>query len=159
MIDINTLLRNLKLACLGGAKIPHSMSNPVIRIEDGKPYVAVFVYIYKKENLVEKKMPRPSTWMIADIETGEVIIEYKCKEKDFTSAPFDALYDLNDPDKKVPTKEDFAKIYGLFDSLRAQCIEKGTCTLEMEKEYLDRVLEVTPRSYRMFYKDLTGLYK
>jgi hypothetical protein len=159
MIDINTLLRNFKMACLGGAKVPHSMSNPVIRVEDGKPVAAVFVYVYKKENLVEKKMPRPFSWIIADLETGEVITEYKCSEKDFTTASFGSLYDLNDPDKKIPTKEDFQRIYGLFDSLRAQCIEKGVCTLEMEEEYLNSVLEVTPSSYRIFYKDLTGLYK
>lgn len=159
MIELNTLLKNLKLACLGGAKVPHSMSNPVIRVEDGKPVVAVFVYVYKKENLVEKKMPRPYSWLIADIESGEVIKEFKCKEKDFSSEPFDAVYDLNDPGKKVPTKEDFGRIYGLFDSLRAQCIQSGACTPEMEEDYLDSILEITPSSYRVFYKDLTNLFK
>ena len=158
MTDINTLLKNLKMACLGGAKIPHSMSNPVIRVENGQPVVAVFVYVYKKENLIEKKMPRPLSWIIADIETGKVITEYKCSEKDFTSAPFGSLYDLNDPNKRIPTKDDFKRIYGMFDLLRAQCLEQGTCTLDMEEEYLNSVLDVTPSSYRNFYKDLTGLY-
>ena len=158
MTDISTIVRNLKLASLGGAKIPHSISNPVIRVEEGKPVIAVFTYIYSRANLEEKRIPRPSYWLIADITTGEVIREFNCKEKDFTAESFGSLYDLNDPDKKIPSKDDFKVIYGKFELLRNESISKGICTKEMQEDYMNSIMEITPGSYRIFYKDLTNLY-
>ncbi len=147
----------MNASALGGAKIPHYVSNPVIRLEDGKAFIAAFVYTYNRENLQSNKMPRPIHWIIADIETGEIINEYDCRQKDFSSAGFDALYDLNNPPAvKKPTRDDFTGIYEEIDSLRRKWISGGFDPDDCKK-YLDMILEITPGSYQRFYRELANL--
>ena len=50
---------------------------------------------YNKGNLDNKTMPRPLYWCLVDVETGELIKRYNCKEKDFSSASFDDLIDID----------------------------------------------------------------
>ena len=155
MVDIKTIVSILNGKALGGAKIPHYVSNPVLRIVDETPYIATFVYLYNRENLQQNKMPRPIHWIIADIVTGNVVNEYDCRERDFSNASFEDLYDLNDPDVKRPTREEFVVIYSLFDSVRTEFINNGLRDVETYRRYLDKILEITPASYQMFYQELS----
>lgn len=155
MTDTKTIVAKLNAAALGGAKIPHCVSNPVIRTDDKGSYIAAFIYTYGKQNLQTNTMPRPIHWIIADIETGNVIKEFDCKEKDFSTACFDELFDLNDPSVKRPTRDDFAWFYSLFDSLRDAYIS-GKEVSELEKEYMNCIFEITPLSYRRFYRELSN---
>lgn len=157
MLDIKTVVSKLNRAALGGAKIPHCVSNPVLRLEDNKLYIAAFVYTYNRENLQSNKMPRPIHWILADIESGDVIQEYDCRNKDFSDAEFDILYDLNDPNVKRPARDDFEKIYALFDEIRNESTENGLQTTDKYFDYLNRILEITPSNYQRFYKDLSNL--
>ena len=157
MVDIRNVVMKMNAKALGGAKIPHSLSNPVLRTENNKIYIAVFVYTYGRENLQQKKMPRPIHWIIADIETGEPVQEFDCREKDFSAAEFDGLYDLQDPDVKRPSREDIAAIYALLDSIRTEYLEQGVCNIEAYGRYLESILEITPASYRRFYRELSNL--
>jgi len=155
MTDIKTVVSKLNAAALGGAKIPHCVSNPVIRTDGEGSYIAAFIYTYGKENLQSNTMPRPIHWMIADIETGDVIKEYDCHEKDFSLARFDESFNLNDPLVKRPTRDDFARYYSMFDSLREAYLF-GKDVSQLEKEYMKCILEITPCSYRRFYKELSN---
>ena len=157
MVDIKTIVSNMNEKALGGAKIPHSVSNPVLRVEEGTLYIAAFVYTYNRENLQKNKMPRPIHWIAADIETGNIVQEFDCREKDFSHAGFDTLYDLNDPNVVRPSREDFAEIYQLFDSVRSSYLREGRCDAGMYQRYLDRIFEITPDSYRKFYQELSDL--
>ena len=157
MIDIKTVISNLNRTALGGAKIPHCVSNPVLRLENDKLYIAAFVYTYNRENLQSNKMPRPIHWILADIESGETVWEYDCRNKDFSDAEFDVLYDLNDPDVKRPTREDFDGIYALFNEIINESIQNGLKSVEKYSNYLNRILEITPSNYQRFYKELSNL--
>lgn len=156
MVGIKTITSILNRKALGGAKIPHSVSNPVLRVVDNSLYIAAFVYTYNRENLQQNKMPRPVRWIISDINSGDIIKEFDCREDDYTDASFGELYDLNDPGVKRPTKEDFVEIYALFDSVRTDYVEKGVRDTETYKKYFDKILEITPSSYRKFYIDLSN---
>ena len=145
MVEIKKIVSTLNGKVLGGAKIPHSVSNPVLRVVDDVPYIAAFVYIYNRENIQQNKMPRPVHWIVADLASGDVVNE------------FDDLYDLNDPNVKRPTREDFVEIYSLFDSVRAEYLNNGRCDTETYRRYLDRILEITPASYQKFYQELSNL--
>ena len=155
MVDIKTVVSKINVQALGGAKIPHCVSNPVLRTENGSLYIAAFVYLFNRENLQQNKMPRPIRWIIADIETGDVVKEYDCKEKDFSGAAYDVLYDLNDPNVKRPSREDFAEIYSVFDSVRSGYLASGKADAETYARYLGMILEVTPINYRRFYQELS----
>ena len=74
--DIRTIIRELGRVILDGAKVPHILSNPVMRKENGKWYIAFFVTFYNKWNWDKLKMPRPSYWALVDVETGELIKRY-----------------------------------------------------------------------------------
>lgn len=73
MKDIRTIIRELGRVILDGAKVPHTLSNPVMRKENGKWYIAFFVTFYNKWNWDKLKMPRPAYWALVDVETGELI--------------------------------------------------------------------------------------
>ena len=48
---------------LGGVKVPHSISNPVIRrLDDGKYAIALFVYTFNREQIQSGKANRPLEW-------------------------------------------------------------------------------------------------
>lgn len=55
MVEIKKIVSTLNGKALGGAKIPHSVSNPVLRVVDDVPYIAAFVYIYNRENIQQNK--------------------------------------------------------------------------------------------------------
>ena len=156
MIEIRTVVSKLNAMALGSAKIPHGISNPVLRIEEGEVYIAAFVYVYKRENLQQKTMPRPIHWILADMETGDIVNEFDCRQKDFSAAGFGDLYDLNDSGVKKPTREDFAEIYSLFDSVRSEYLNTGRINADRYIEYFNRIMEVTPGSYRKFYCELSN---
>lgn len=157
MVEIKKIVSALDGKALGGAKIPHSVSNPVLRVVDDVPYIAAFVYIYNRENIQQNKMPRPVHWIVADLASGDVVNEFDCRKNDFSSSGFEDLYDLNDPNVKRPTREDFVEIYSLFDSVRAEYLNNGRCDTETYRRYLDRILEITPASYQKFYQELSNL--
>lgn len=157
MESIKTVVQKLNAKALGGAKIPHGISNPVLRKSEGRVFISAFVYIYGRENLQNNKMPRPVHWMLADIETGDLVKDWDCRENDFSRASFDEVYDLNDPLVKKPTRADFEEIYSLIDSVREKYVTQGVFDEKMYAEYLDRILEVTPSNYRRFYRELSAL--
>ena len=157
MTDIKTTVSQLNAKALGGAKIPHCVSNPVLRKEGESLYIAAFVYTYNRDNIQQNKMPRPIHWMIADIITGDLVKEYDCRDNDFSDAGFEILYDLNDSSVKKPSREDFAEIYSLFDTIRNEYINNGSFDAKAYGCYLDRILEITPTSYRKFYQELSNV--
>lgn len=89
MLESSLINMKIRRNILGGAKIPHSTSQPVIFCENNKYYLAVFVFFYTREDIQSGMIGRPAVWAIADMETGEIINEYRCREKDFSDADFE----------------------------------------------------------------------
>lgn len=154
---IKEVLNGLKMKALGGAKIPHGMSNPVLRRLKDKVVIATFIYTYNKENLESKKMPRPTYWMAADIETGELIGHFTCKQAEFSNQPYDRLYAAIPPDKVKATPEYFANLYKIFDGVREGYIQSEKVDRKSYGDYLEKILAIVPVEYGPFYKDLSNI--
>lgn len=156
MESISNIVRNIRGKVLGGAKVPHGISNPVLRNVNGTIYISFFVYLYSKENLLQNKYGRPSSWVIADIESGEIIKEFDCRNNDFSSEAFGTLYDFNDSEHIIPTKETIIENYELFDTIRRD-IKDNNDYISSYKKYFDSIISMTPVEYRCFYKELNGI--
>ncbi len=148
---------NSKIArnVLQGAKIPHSISQPVIHFYEDRYYLAVFVFFYSKEDIEAGAVDRPSVWAIADIETGEIIKEYETKEKDFSDAPYDVKYNIRSDAQYDTSKEYYDKAFAILDSVREKLISSGKLYSLEYKAYLDRILANIPHEYQRFYRDLS----
>lgn len=157
--DIRTIIRELGRAILDGAKVPHTLSNPVMRKENGKWYIAFFVTFYNKWNWDKLKMPRPSYWALVDVETGELIKRYDCREKDFSSANFDELIDISDYNQERRPREYADDFFRKFDNLRNACILNDDNIDRLYGLYLGKLLEVIPENYQKFYIELMNQEK
>ena len=151
-VDIN---RKIKNSILGGVKIPHSTSQPVIYKDNGKYYVAAFVFFYGKDDIEAGMVDRPTVWAIADIETGEIIKEYDTKKKDFSDAPYDVKYNIRSDANYDTSKEYYDRAFAILDSVRKKLIGTGKLYSLEYKAYLDRILANIPKDYQRFYRDLS----
>lgn len=140
---------------LNGAKVPHSTSQPVIYEENGKYYLAVFVFFFTREDIEAGAIDRPTVWAIADFETGEIIKEYKTKEKDFSDAPYDKKYNVRSDKQYDTSKEYYDRAFEILDSVRKKLIKEHHLYKAEYKYYLDMILANIPEEYKRFYTDLS----
>lgn len=99
-------------------------------------------------------MPRPAYWALVDVETGELIKRYDCKEKDFSSASFDDLIDISDYNQERRSREYADDFFRKFDNLRNACILNNDNIDRLYGLYLGKLLEVTPDNYQKIYFEL-----
>ena len=156
MENIKTIMSQLNRQFLGGSKIPHGMSNPVLRKQDDKYVIAVFFYTYKKEHLDAKQLPRPKYWTVADVETGKLLKENSCQDVDFSKQSFEELYSTEKLVSINPTPEYFSELFKLFNEVRDSLINTDKFESEKYSEYMDKMLAIVPPSYRIFYNELSG---
>lgn len=149
------VFNNLQRRALGGAKIPHRVSQPVIRRMDGQYVLAAFIFLYSKANIQEGNLPRPQYWITADIETGEFIKEYNCKDADFSGQPFDRLYSVKADKQYNLTAEFYNELFAGLDDVRKEYFETKVINRAKYGVYLDRVLETIPNEYKVFYTELS----
>ncbi|MCR4791787.1 MAG: hypothetical protein K5871_03490 [Lachnospiraceae bacterium] len=155
MITIKEINENIQGQVLGGAKIPHGVSNPVIHKEDDKYYIAYFVYTFEKKNLDTGDFQRPLYWVIADVKTGDLVAEYNCREKDFSEQGFDKLYSMNDPSVRRPDDKYYKVMDSLFDTVRASIAFGSSMDSASYKAYFSNLLAITPSEYKVFYRELS----
>lgn len=101
------------------------------------------------------EVDRPSLWLIADIETLEILKEYPTTEKEFSDAPYNMKYSIQSDGKYDASKNYYAKTYQLLDSVREKIIKEGKPDIEEYQRYLDRIMANTPKEYCRFYRDLS----
>lgn len=140
---------------LRGVKTPHSTSQPVVRFQDGKYYLASFVFFYTKADIENGAVDRPTMWAIADIETGEIVKVYETKEKDFSDAPYDVKYSVRADGKYNTSKEYYNKAFLILDSVRSKIIKDGKFYKGEYQYYLNMILANIPKEYQRFYTDLS----
>ena len=140
---------------MGGVKTPHSTSQPIIHVENGIYYIAVFVFFYNKDDIEEGMIERPTLWAIADIETGEIVEERQTMEKEFSDAPYDVKYNVRSDAKYDTSKEYYDKAFAILDSVREKFISTGKLYKAEYQVYLDRILANIPKEYQRFYRDLS----
>jgi len=155
MESITTIISQLNRQFLGGAKIPHGMSNPVIRKYNGHYVIATFFYSYKKEHLDSKQLPRPKYWMVADIFTGDLIEEISCQDSDFSKQSFTQLYTIEKSDPLRPTPEYYKELFSLFDEVRSSLMKNGNLDFNKYNDHMTKMLAIVPVSYQIFYRELS----
>ena len=146
---------NIQKSILSGIKSPHSTSQPVICQENGKYYLAVFVFFYTKEDIEVGAVDRPTVWAIADIETGEIIEERQTKENDFSDASYDVKYNVRSDAQYDTSKKYYDDAFAILDSVRKKIISTGKLYKLEYKYYLDKILANIPKDYQRFYTDLS----
>lgn len=148
---------NIRIVCeiLGGEKIPHSTSYPVVYCENGKYYLASFVFFFTREDIEAGKVDRPTVWAIADIETGEIIEKRQTKDNDFSDAPYDKKYNIRPDGKYDTSREYYDKAFLILDSARKKIINGEVFPEEEYKRYLKAILANVPKEYQRFYTDLS----
>ena len=140
---------------LGGAKVPHGVSNPVLRDVDGTVCVCYFVYAYGAEARETGLYPRPAEWIALDVAEGKLVGRYPCSEKDFSSAPYDRSYSMADSPASGKSEAYFTAMDELFEISRASIVASGSLDGEAYAGYLGKLLAVTPEDFRVFYRDLS----
>lgn len=151
MLESSLINMRIQNNILSGSKIPHTVSKPVIYCEDNKYYLAVFVFFYNRENIQSGMIDRPTMWAIADIECGEIIRRYKCKNRDFSNADFQKQYNVRMERPYEISKDTFS----ILDSVRSVLIEKGEINMSVYRKYLRQLLVNVPEEYQRFYTDLS----
>ncbi len=155
MINATNVNSQIQRNILGGAKIPHSVSQPVIYKEEGKYYLAVFVFFYTKEDIQSGMVNRPTAWAKLDIKSGEIIEEYQCKDKDFSDARYDVKYNVRSDIKYDTSKAYYDEAFEILDSVRREIIETDTIDKLKYNYYLKKIINNIPEAYQRFYLDLS----
>jgi len=150
--DINLYLqRNI----LNGAKTPHSTSYPVIVKENDKFYLSVFTFFYSCEDIEKGMVERPTMWVIADIETGEILEKRLTRDKDFSDASYDVKYSVHADAQYDTSKKYYDEAFAILDSCRIKIINTGKFYLGEYKYYLDKIIANIPKEYQRFYQELS----
>ena len=157
MKDILSIMQQADKAVFGGSKIPHGLSHPVIRVEDGKYVLSAFAYVFNKDNVDNNTLYRPTRWITMDIESGEIISVKSCETEDFSSAPFGKLFSLKDREEVAVSQEKIKELYDMIESIRTAYVEDGANILPDVIKYLGEICLVTPKEYRRFYKELVNV--
>lgn len=140
---------------LNGSKIPHSTSYPVLYKENGKYYLAVFIFFFSREDIEAGAVERPTIWALADIETGEIIEEIHTKDKDFSDASYDMKYNVRADAQYDISKKYYDETFAILDSCRSKIISTGKLYPSEYKFYLDKIVANIPKEYQRFYRDLS----
>ena len=150
--DINSYIQR---EVLRGAKIPHSTSQPVIRLEEGKYCLAAFVFFYSREDIRQGEADRPQFWVTADVCTGEITGENSCREKEFSDASYQIKYSIRADGAYDTSREYYENAFAILDEVRETLIETGELDREKYDRYLDKITANIPREYQRFYFELS----
>ena len=153
-VPTETILESVYAKALGGRKVPHGISSPVLRSVDGKLALAFFVYTYSQEDLQAGTLGRPLTWIVTDLVNGNILREISCAAEDFSAEPVEGRYSMEQP-KGGKDQTFFSRAYGLLDALRRECIETGRLSKGAYENYLHTLLEAIPSAYHCFYRELS----
>lgn len=145
-----------------------TLSEPVIRIMgDGVPYVCFCVC-----NLLgggtwrDVKGFRPHEWIALSLDDGNVAEWHSCSIDDFSAVPLGTIVSLVDSESLRPIIRDrddnyYKNLSDLFEQSRRMIIDDGghveRAAAGPYKEYMDRLMEVTPEDFRVFYRDLSNI--
>lgn len=149
--DLNNMFQNY----IKRTKVSCAVSAPVLVCENSRYYLASFVFFFTKEDIQTGMVNRPTEWLIADLESGQIIEERNTREKEFSDAKYDIKYDI-----KVERKYDLARgyyeeAYKLLDAVREKLLSSGQLDKTVYKDYMDRILANIPKAYQRFYLDLS----
>lgn len=155
MISAKQVNANIQNNVLSRVKTPHSTSYPVIIEENGHFYLAAFIFLYSRKDIEEGMVERPTIWVVANIETGEIIEERHTLDNDFSDASYEVKYNIRSDKKYDTSKEYYNNAFSILDSCRKRVLEYGELERDEYGEYLHLIVANIPEEYQRFYYDLS----
>lgn len=154
ILSSKAIYQQLYPLALGGRKVPHGISNPVLRIWQEKLCLAFFVYTFSREDLHNGSVTRPISWMVADLENGQMLEEIPCSKEDFSSAGMKERFSTNNPNGTQPA-DFFQQTYAILDGVRQEYAETGNVNQSEYERYMEQMLRAVPPAYHRFYRELS----
>lgn len=133
----------------------HGSSHPVLRKENGTYYLAVFVDHFKPKELFENHIYRPDKWAIFDIESGELIKYFDCRDKDFSDTPLDTLVPVDVAKDKMQDQPYYERLFEILDKIRLMILEDRQFDIDLYNIYLDRIAGCVNDEMAKYYMDLS----
>lgn len=155
MVPAQAVYQRVYPLALGGRKIPHGVSNPVLHRREGQLNLAFFVYTYTKNQLQQGFIGRPVSWILADLASGRIIEEISCSRTDFSSAPYTQTFSVHNPGGPKDSGF-FRETYAILDEVRGGCLKGQPVDMDRYGEYLEKILLGVPPSYHCFYRELSN---
>lgn len=149
--------QKIRPLALGGVKLPHGVSNPVLRMRGGRVCMAFFVYTYTRGEIQSGVIRRPTSWLVADLATGELLERISCSREDFSDASFTEVFSTDNPNEGKATKAYYERVYGMLDAVRKRILEGGSFPEDGYEAYMRDILEVVPPAYHRFYRELSNV--
>lgn len=138
--------------------VPLGVSRPVLREEYGRIYVACFVTFFRKDHLKTGFCERPTAWVIADIDTGDVVELFHIDHYDFSSVEWgDPVYNLDYKGITKGRREYYIRLNEMLDSIRREIIAGKELNYQRYHEYIKMLTSQQPPSYRRFARELSNI--
>ena len=156
--------KRVKKELLSKIKEPHVVSYPVIYLEGDEYYLAVFITLYKEEEIKEGYLGRPTKWSFFDIDSGVLDkISYKIGElevldtnkKEFSSGLYNMKYNIKSDEEYDRSQEYYEEAFKILDRCKESIINEGKIDLAEYRRYLAKILKNVPENYRRFYLELS----
>lgn len=157
MLSTKEVAASIRENALGGQKMPHGTSLPVLRLHDGKLCLASFIFFYNKEQIQSGMVKRPTMWVIGDLKTGDILYRYWCPDNEFSDGEYKRFYNVAIENALSVSNFYWNSAYVLMDLIRVEYISYGTLNKNLYKKYLDRIYCTVPVEYQIFYKDLSNI--
>lgn len=150
--------RKLQKNVIADIKVPHGVSQPVLRYQDGKYYLAAFVFFYNSDDIKSGMVRRPCMWVLADLATGDIVKRFDTRDDmEFSDAPYDIKYNIRSDTKYDTSKEYYDKAFRLLDSVRINLLTGKEFSKGMYNDYLEKIVTNIPDEYKRFYRDLSKI--
>ncbi len=141
---------------MGGQKVPYGVSNPVLRRDGDRVYLAFFVYTYTYAQMKQKAIGRPCSWILANIRNGKLIEIIHCAARSFTQADPKEQFSMEGTARKADTAF-FTETYDILDKVRQTYLDQGGLDKQRYGAYLEQILQVVPPAYHRFYRELSNI--
>ena len=155
MISIRDINKTARQKALGGTKMPHGVSWPVLHKHDRGLTIAYYVTVHDHDDLVSGVFRRPAEWLEFDVREGKMIGRYDCRVKECSKEPMDGRYDLSQGAEKKPDAETAERLSRVFDSVRASLLAQGMPDMGLYSQYKKEVLSMIPAPYQVFFRELS----
>ena len=116
----------------------------------------MFITVFNPLSFQDGLFDRPDYWVLADMESGELITTYVCNtfREEFCESEYSRRYDLRLVEGLYSIRF-FDETFGILDEVRKFYIETGVFQERRYKTYLRRILKACPLPYRKFFRSLS----
>lgn len=158
MVPSSRLQQIADLQLFGDKATLHGLSRPVLfRQRNSSVCVAMFLTVFSLQSFDDCLFDRPETYILTDIDTGEVLdmITTKYADDDFSDAVYARRYNLCAIDYPENPCAYYNRAFMMLDDVRKEYISAGTLNMMRYHAYQKRILRYCPVPYRRFFRELS----